>query len=235
MNYKTKLGRLDWEEIEQSLDKIGYALTPTVFKSSECAALSSFYDKPDLFRSTINMARYGFGEGEYKYFSYPLPSVIQMLRKELYKNLFPIANEWAERLGNEYRWPSNYTDFLKICWEAEQTRPTPLMLNYGKGDYNCLHQDLYGKVHFPLQALVLLSAEGKDFEGGSLTLVENRPRMQSRCEVPPLRQGQILFFPVRDRPRLSSRGYSRAIMRHGVSTVTRGQRRTLGLIFHDAA
>ncbi len=181
------------------------------------------------------MARYGFGEGEYKYFSYPLPAIVQTLRTELYKNLFSIANNWAERLGIDYQWPAHHSDFLKICMKAGQTRPTPLMLNYGKGDYNCLHQDLYGEVHFPLQALVLLSAGGEDFEGGFLTLVEHRPRMQSRCEVPPLNQGQILFFPVRDRPRLSSRGHSRTIMRHGVSTVTRGHRRTLGVIFHDAA
>ncbi len=181
------------------------------------------------------MARYNFGRGEYKYFDYPLPTEVQLLREYFYAKLAPIANDWEELLGKERGWPATLAELTERCHDQGQRRPTPLMLCYGEGDYNCLHQDLYGPIHFPLQVVILLSAPGEDFEGGELILVEQRPRMQSRPIVAHLEQGSAAIIPVRERPRRGVRGYHRAPMRHGVSRITAGQRYTLGVIFHDAA
>jgi uncharacterized protein len=228
------IAALDWDALSQSLDDLGYALTPQVLDSETCAALAACYHEDALFRSTITMARHGFGKGEYRYFAYPLPDVVAALRTALYPPLARIANLWAERLGTSDIWPSSHEALLARCHAFGQPRPTPLLLRYRAGDYNCLHQDLYGPVHFPLQAVVMLSAEAS-FTGGALTLIENRPRMQSRVEVVPITQGQIALIPVRDKPRLASAGWSKSAMRHGVSTVLSGERQTLGIIFHDAS
>ncbi|TQV67792.1 proline hydroxylase [Exilibacterium tricleocarpae] len=234
MSCTEKLQALDWEALQRDLDHRGYGLTPPLLSAAECAGLASLYDHPDNFRTTVVMARHGFGSGEYKYFRYPLPPLVQALRTLLYEQLAPLANHWAQALRLQQHWPDNHAELLELCRRQGQTRPTPLLLDYSTGDYNCLHRDLYGDLHFPLQAVILLSRPGEDFDGGLFTLVENRPRRQSRCEVPPLGFGQILVFPVRDRPRPSVRGYARASMRHGVTTISRGHRRTLGIIFHDA-
>jgi uncharacterized protein len=228
------LETLDWRRLSASLDDMGYAVAGPLLDPSQCARLAALYDAETGFRSTINMAQHGFGKGQYRYFAYPLPDLVGELRRELYRALAPIANLWAERLALPDIWPDDLDALTARCHAFGQPRPTPLLLSYGQGDYNCLHQDLYGPIHFPLQAIVLLS-DTEAFDGGALTLVENRPRMQSRAEVIPLQQGQIAIIPVRDRPRLSSQGWARSSVRHGVSTVLRGQRRTLGLIFHDAA
>lgn len=228
-----KLAALDWDALSDSLDTLGYALTPPLLGVEACAAIAANYDDDTLFRSTVNMARHGFGKGQYRYFAYPLPAIIQTLRTELYPPLAGIANLWAERLGQPDIWPLSHDALRARCHGFGQSRPTPLMLRYHEGDYNCLHQDLYGAIHFPLQAIIMLSAPD-DFSGGALTIVENRPRMQSRVEIVPIEQGQIAIVPVRDKPRAASQGWSRSAVRHGVSTVLRGQRQTLGIIFHDA-
>jgi len=225
---------LDWSALSQSLDDLGYALTPRLLDAETCAALAASYTNDSLFRSTITMARHGFGKGEYRYFAYPLPDVVQALRTALYPPLAAIANVWAERLGQPDIWPGTHEALLDRCHAFGQPRPTPLLLRYRAGDYNCLHQDLYGPIHFPLQAVVMLSAD-ESFTGGALTLIENRPRMQSRVEVVPITQGQIALIPVRDKPRIASAGWSKSAMRHGVSTVLSGERQTLGIIFHDAS
>lgn len=227
------IAALDWPVLAQSLDDLGYALTPRVLDGKTCAALAASYQDDSLFRSTVTMARHGFGKGEYRYFAYPLPDAVQALRTALYPPLARIANQWSERLGLPDIWPESHDALLNRCHAFGQPRPTPLLLRYRAGDYNCLHQDLYGPIHFPLQAVVMLSDE-TSFTGGALTLVENRPRMQSRVEVVPIRQGQIALIPVRDKPRLASTGWSKSAMRHGVSTVLSGERQTLGIIFHDA-
>jgi hypothetical protein len=229
------LAEIDWDALGDELDERGYALTPRLLDDADCAALAALYADDARFRSTVVMARHGFGRGQYRYFSYPLPPLVAELRAGLYRGLARIANRWETRLGTDRRWSAEHTQLLADCHAAGQQRPTPLLLRYGVGDYNCLHQDLYGPLHFPLQAIALLDTPGVDFDGGTLTLVETRPRMQSRCETPPLARGQFALIPVRDRPRPSARGYTRAGMRHGVSSVTRGLRRTLGIIFHDAA
>jgi hypothetical protein len=189
----------------------------------------------DRFRSTVTMTRHGFGSGEYKYMAHPLPDLVQNLREQLYRPLCGVANDWAERLRSPRRWPDRHAAFVDICAAAGQRRPTPLLLRYGPGDYNRLHQDLYGEVYFPFQAIVLLDAPQRDFDGGELILVESRPRMQSRPVVIPLARGDAAIIPVRERPIRSSRGWSKAIVRHGVAEIRRGARRTLGVIFHDAA
>lgn len=223
------------EALQAALDHSGYAVIPSLLDDQACAALASMYDgAADRFRSTVTMARHGFGSGEYKYLARPLPDLVQILRELLYGPLSGVANDWAERLCSLRRWPDDHAAFVATCAAAGQRRPTPLLLRYGPGDYNRLHQDLYGEVYFPFQVIILLDAPQRDFEGGELILVESRPRMQSRPVVIPLGQGDAAIIPVRERPIRSSRGWSKAIVRHGVAEISRGARRTLGVIFHDA-
>jgi hypothetical protein len=225
---------LDWQAIADELNAHGYAIVPGMLTADECAALAAQYAQPQLYRSRIVMARHGFGSGEYQYFRYPLPSMISALRQSLYGPLAAIANHWHEVMGMAQRFPPEHADFLARCHAAGQARPTPLMLQYGPGDYNCLHQDLYGEHVFPLQAAILLSEPGRDFEGGEFVLTEQRPRMQSRVEVVPLKRGDMVIFPVNHRPAQGARGVYRVAMRHGVSRLRAGSRHTLGIIFHDA-
>jgi hypothetical protein len=208
---------------------------PKLLSGQECGALAALYGREEVFRSRVVMASHGFGRGEYRYFAYPLPSMVQNLRTRLYPHLAPIANAWHERLMIDVRFPADHAAFIDRCHRAGQTRPTPLLLQYGKDDYNCLHQDLYGEHVFPLQVAVLLSAPGRDFDGGEFVLMEQRPRMQSRAEVVPLGEGDAVVFAVNSRPVEGRRGNYRVKMRHGVSRLRRGHRHTLGLIFHDAA
>ena len=221
-----------WPAITAGLDERGFGLIPSLLDPRTCEALASSYDE-DLFRSTINMARHGFGSGEYRYFRYPLPEVVAELRSALYPRLVPIANAWQEALESDIRYPAGLSDFLDQCRRAGQTRPTPLMLKYGPGDYNCLHQDLYGETVFPLQVAILLS-DASSFEGGEFILTEQRPRRQSRAQVVPLQQGDAVVFAVRDRPVRGSRGLYRVKHRHGVSELRSGRRFALGTMFHDA-
>jgi hypothetical protein len=224
------------EALGMALDQSGYAVIHTLINDAACAALASLYDGAAVrFRSTVTMARHGFGRGEYKYLARPLPDIVQNLREGLYGPLCGVANDWAERLRTARRWPDHHAEFAAACAAAGQRKPTPLLLRYGPGDYNRLHQDLYGEVYFPFQVIVLLDAPQRDFEGGELILVESRPRMQSRPVVIPLARGDAAIIPVRERPVRSSRSWSRAIVRHGVAEIRRGARRTLGVIFHDAA
>ncbi|HML10826.1 MAG TPA: 2OG-Fe(II) oxygenase [Stellaceae bacterium] len=217
------------------LDRDGYAVLPGLVSADDCRHLVALYDERDTFRSRVVMARHGFGEGEYKYLAYPLPSIVENLRRSLYPRLAPIANAWERRLGRAVTFPDALDAYLARCHAAGQLRPTPLILKYGRGDYNCLHQDLYGELVFPLQATVLLSRPGQDFAGGEFLLVEQRPRRQSKGEVVPLSQGDAVIFPVNYRPVVGTRGSYRVTMRHGVSRLRSGQRFTLGIIFHDAA
>lgn len=222
--------------LQESLDREGYAITAPMVDSGTCAALARLYTASEgAFRSTVTMARHGFGSGEYKYFARPLPDLVEGLRRSMYTRLAPIANAWEARLGGAADWPADHESVVARCAAAGQSRPTPLLLRYGPGDYNCLHQDLYGKIHFPFQAILLLDRPGIDFDGGELILVEQRPRRQSRPIVLPLVQGAFAVIPVRERPIQGIRGSARVQVRHGVSIVHRGFRRTLGLIFHDAA
>jgi len=226
---------LDWTRIDADLDAQGWALTGPLLKPETCAGIADLYEAEAGFRGRVVMARHGFGQGEYRYFSYPLPEPVQRLRQGLYPPLAVVANRWAQKLGGENRaFPDSLDDMLARCHAAGQVRPTPLLLSYGPGDYNCLHQDLYGQHVFPLQAAFLLDEPGRDFEGGEFVLVEQRPRQQSRPQVVPLRQGEGVIFAVRDRPAEGTRGVHRRVLRHGVSTVRRGRRRVLGVIFHDA-
>ena len=229
-----RVAALDWPAITAALDAHGCATTGPLLTTQECAALAATYDKDPLFRSRIVMARHGFGRGEYKYFAYPLPDDVAALRSAFYPRLATIANRWNGQMGVATRYPDEHAAFLARCHEAGQTRPTPLLLQYGAGDYNCLHQDLYGEHVFPLQVAVLLSRPGHDFTGGEFVLTEQRPRMQSRAEVVPLIQGEAVIFPVHHRPMQGTRGIYRVTMRHGVSRLRTGRRHTLGLIFHDA-
>jgi hypothetical protein len=229
-----KATALDWDAIGESLDTYGCATTGPLLSPEDCAALAARYDADEQFRSRVIMGRHGFGRGEYKYFAYPLPDPIAELRGALYPPLAGIANRWNEALGIAQRFPTGHAAYLKHCHAAGQTRPTPLLLQYGPGDYNCLHQDVYGENVFPLQVAFLLSAPGKDFTGGEFVLTEQRPRMQSRAEVVPLRQGEGVIFPVHHRPVRGTRGVYRVNMRHGVSRLRSGKRHTLGIIFHDA-
>ena len=234
---EARLTALDWAAVEASLDQTGLAVLGTLLDAAECRRLSALYDDEDgqRFRSRVVMARHGFGRGEYKYFAAPLPPEVAALRAALYARLAPVANRWSEAMGSPVRYPAEHAEFLARCHAAGQTKPTPLLLRYGAGDYNCLHQDLYGEHALPLQAVVLLSAPGEQFEGGELVLTEQRPRMQSRAEVVPLRQGEAAAFAVNHRPVQGTRGAYRVTMRHGVSRVRRGERHTLGIIFHDGA
>jgi hypothetical protein len=229
-----RVAALDWREAAAALDERGYAVTPALLGPEECRALAALYPQEEPFRSRVVMQRHAFGRGEYKYLRYPLPPLVSALREALYPCLAPIANRWCERLGEAGRFPPALDDWLAACRAAGQTRPTPLLLHYEAGDYNCLHRDLYGPLVFPLQATVLLSAPEADFAGGEFVLVEGRPRAQSKAEVVPLRQGGGVIFAVNHRPAQGARGWHRLAMRHGVSPVRRGRRTTLGLIFHDA-
>ena len=224
----------DWSAIAGDLDKHGAAVIDKLLTSDECVKLALSYPDDGQFRSRVIMSRHGFGRGEYKYFAYPLPGVIASLREMLYPPLAQIANRWNEALGERLRYPDIHSAFLDRCHEAGQDRPTPLLLQYGEGDYNCLHQDIYGEHVFPLQVAILLSAPGQDFTGGEFVLTEQRPRMQSRAEVAPLRQGDGVIFPVHHRPVRGTRGVYKVNLRHGVSRVRSGHRHTLGIIFHDA-
>lgn len=225
---------IDWADVSTHLDSYGWAMLEKLLTADECEAIAGLYADDRRFRSHIVMARHGFGRGEYKYFAYPLPGLIADLRTELYPRLAPIANRWNESMGIGVRYPEAHEDFLRRCHEAGQTRPTPLLLQYGPGDYNALHQDLYGEHAFPLQVAILLSEPGTDFSGGEFVLTEQRPRMQSRAEVVPLSRGDGVVFAVHHRPVQGSRGTYRVNLRHGVSRLRSGHRHTLGVIFHDA-
>ena len=229
-----RLAAQDWNGVAAAVDAQGWALLPKLIDASAAARLSGLYDK-EIFRSHVIMARHGFGRGEYKYFSYPLPDPIAALRPALYAHLAPIANRWAQMRDEETRYPVDHQDFLDRCHQAGQARPTPLLLKYGAGDYNCLHQDLYGAHVFPLQVAILLSRPGEDFRGGEFVMTEQRPRMQSRASVVPLTQGDAVVFAVHRRPVKGSRGTYTVNHRHGVSALASGARFTLGVIFHDAA
>jgi uncharacterized protein len=229
-----RVDAIDWAQISANLDAQGSAVIDKLLTQQQCVALAALYPNDVHFRSRIVMGRHGFGRGEYKYFSYPLPDVISELRPTLYAPLSDVANRWNEAMGIDIRYPESHDAFLKRCHAAGQTRPTPLLLQYGEGDYNCLHQDLYGEHVFPLQVAILLSEPGRDFTGGEFVLTEQRPRMQSRPEVVPLRQGDAVVFAVHHRPVQGSRGFYRVNLRHGVSRIRSGNRHTVGLIFHDA-
>jgi hypothetical protein len=226
---------VDWRAMAAGLDGQGWAVVPNLLTPVECAAIAGLYDRGGSFRSKVVMARHGFGRGEYQYFAYPLPDLINGLRSALYPHLVPIANRWNEAMGAAVRFPSDHAAFLDRCHAAGQTRPTPLLLQYGPGDYNCLHQDLYGEHVFPLQVAILLSEPGEAFEGGEFVLTEQRPRMQSRPSVVPLGRGDAVVFAVNQRPVQGSRGFYRTVLRHGVSRIRTGRRHTVGIIFHDAA
>jgi hypothetical protein len=230
-----RVGAFDWEGIAAGLETCGNAPLPGLLSPVECDALSALYDDDARHRSRVVMARHGFGRGEYRYFRYPLPEAVQALRASLYPRLVPVANRWNEAMKLDVRYPEAHAEFVERCHGAGQQRPTPLLLRYGEGDYNCLHQDLYGEHVFPLQVAVLLSQPGRDFDGGEFVLTEQRPRMQSRAEVVPLQQGDAVAFAVHQRPVPGARGTYRVNMRHGVSRLRRGHRHTLGVIFHDAA
>ena len=225
---------VDWLRIASDLNSQGWATTGQVLDVETCAALIARYDAPEGFRSRVVMARHGYGQGEYLYFAYPLPSEVQALRVALYSRLAPFANAWEQALGRPPNFPAGHADYLARCHMAGQTKPTPLLLRYGAGDYNCLHQDLYGDHVFPLQAAFLLNDPDSDFTGGQFVLTEQRPRMQSRVEVVDLQRGEGVIFAVNHRPVQGTRGVYRVAMRHGVSRVRSGQRHTLGIIFHDA-
>ena len=227
------LATLDWERITADLDADGCAVTGPLLSEAECNTLRDSYDVDRLFRSHVIMARHGFGLGEYKYFSYPLPEIVADLRERVYARLAPLANSWAEIMRQEQRYPADLSTFTRRCHEAGQRKPTPLMLRYGPGDFNRLHRDLYGPLAFPIQMAVLLS-NPETFEGGEFMLVENRPRMQARGDVISLRQGDAVLFAVNERPVQGTRGPYRVSMRHGVSRLRSGTRHTLGVIFHDA-
>jgi hypothetical protein len=225
---------LDWPALAAELDEYGAAVAGPLLSPDECSALRADYTRDKLFRKHIVMARHGYGRGEYKYFGYPLPSVVEALRTALYPSLAEIANRWQQALGITGEFPTAHADYVARCHEAGQDKPTPLLLRYETGDFNCLHQDVYGELVFPLQVALLLSEPGCDFTGGEFVLTEQRPRMQSRAEVVPLAQGQAVIFPVRQRPKQGTRGVHRVNMRHGVSRLRSGERLTLGIIFHDA-
>jgi uncharacterized protein len=230
----TRVNAINWHKVEEDLDKFGCATVAQLLTPAECDALTALYSRDELYRSRVVMARHGFGRGEYKYYGYPLPEVIRSLRETVYPNLVPLANRWNEIMRIEKRYPSNHADFIDTCHEAGQLRPTPLILQYAEGDYNCLHQDLYGEHVFPLQLAVLLSVPGRDFTGGEFVMTEQRPRMQSRVEVVPLAQGDAVIFAVHNRPVNGTRGPYRVNLRHGVSRLRSGHRHTVGVIFHDA-
>jgi hypothetical protein len=229
-----KIETLDWQRVSRDLDEQGSTMVERLLSSDECHEIAALYSHDEIFRSRIAMERHGFGRGEYKYFDYPLPNFIAALRSAIYPHLVPIANRWNSAMGINIRFPEEHTDFLERCHRAGQNKPTALLLRYTAGDYNCLHQDLYGEHVFPLQLTILLSRPGIDFTGGEFVMTEQRPRMQSRPVVVPLRQGDAVIFAVRHRPVQGTRGSYRVNLRHGVSRVRSGRRHTLGIIFHDA-
>ena len=231
---EARVAAYDWRLLAAELDSAGCATLRTLLSREECRAIAALYSDENHFRSRVHMARHGFGNGEYRYFRYPLPDLIGELRTALYPRLAPVANGWSARMKLDERYPEEHAAFLMRCQDAGQTRPTPLLLQYVAGDFNCLHQDLYGELAFPIQVVVLLSQPAKDFTGGELVLTEQRPRMQSRAEVVPLEQGDAVAFAVHHRPVQGSKGSYRVNLRHGVSRVRSGLRHTLGLIFHDA-
>ena len=234
--YKTNQMNIVNRLIDQpALSEKGYVLIPPVLSAHECRELITLFDAPDLFRKAIVMQKHGYGRGEYKYFNYPLPPVVEQFRHDLFAQLVPVANDWNEKLGIAQRYPDTLIAWLETCHKAGQTRPTPLMLKYQPGDWNALHQDMYGELYFPFQAVLFLNQPGRDFAGGEFVLMEQRPRMQSRAIVLQPEQGQVLVFTTKFRPEKGTRGYYRIGLRHGVSEVKIGQRLTLGLIFHDAA
>ena len=228
------IAALDWDQIESDLNERGFALTGPLLHADQCESLTALYDQRGRFRSRIEMARFGYGVGEYKYFAQPLPALVAELRTALYRRLAPIANRWSKLLGDGQRFPTSAGEYLKACHAAGQSRPTPLLLRYRAGGYNCLHQDLYGELAFPLQFTCLLSQRGSDYEGGESLLVEQRPRAQSRGEALTLDRGAALIFPNRYRPVAGAHGHHRVSVRHGVSTIRSGERYALGIIFHDA-
>ena len=230
----TRVEAIDWAQVTADLDGQGAAVLKGLLSPEECRALAALYPDDARFRSRIVMGRHGFGRGEYKYFSYPLPDPIAELRPTLYARLCGVANRWNETMGIDIRYPDRHEAFLRRCHDACQVRPTPLLLQYGEGDYNCLHQDLYGEHVFPLQVAILLSEPGRDFTGGEFVLTEQRPRMQSRPEVVPLAQGDAVAFAVHHRPVQGTRGFYRVNLRHGVSRIRSGHRHTVGVIFHDS-
>jgi len=229
-----RINAIDWEQVSSDLDGQGGAVVEHLLSPDECQALSGLYANDEMFRSRVVMERHGFGRGEYKYLSYPLPDIVADLRTAVYSYLVPIANRWNGALHSDIRYPEEHADFIERCHRAGQVRPTPLLLQYGPGDYNCLHQDLYGEHVFPLQLAILLSEPDKDFTGGEFVMTEQRPRMQTRPIVVPLRQGDGVVFAVHNRPVQGTRGVYRVNLRHGVSRVRSGRRHTLGIIFHDA-
>lgn len=228
-----RVAALPWDDLRESLDSYGFVQTPAVLSAGECRELAKLYDT-GTFRSIVNMGRVRFGEGEYKYFDRPLPETITELRAAFYPPLAEVANRWAERLGEPTDYPVELDEFLRRCHDAGQTKPTPLIFRYGEGDWNALHQDIYGEVAFPFQIVTVLDRPGADFEGGEFVLAEQRPRAQTRAHVCRLRRGAFLIFTTNRRPVLGKRGYYRTAMRHGVSTLTAGRRTTMGVIFHDA-
>ncbi|CAJ0700618.1 hypothetical protein LMG19089_02638 [Ralstonia edaphis] len=232
--HRPPLDAIDWHAVEDALNEVGSAVLPILLTHDACDALTALYPQDLLYRSRVVMERHGFGRGEYQYFAYPLPDLIAQLRASLYPPLATIANRWNQAMDIDVRYPAKHADFLRRCHEAGQLRPTPLILRYGPGDYNCLHQDLYGEHVFPLQVAILLSEPGVDFSGGEFVMTEQRPRMQSRPEVVPLRKGDAVVFAVHHRPVQGTRGTYRVNMRHGVSRLRSGQRHTVGIIFHDA-
>jgi hypothetical protein len=234
LSAQERLANYDRVAFAEELDAFGCVVLPQLMTAEECGETAALYPREQHFRSHIHMARHGFGKGEYRYFAYPLPKLIADLRGALYRRLAPVANGWNERMGIATRYPEKHSDFLALCHGEGQTRPTPLLLQYGPGDFNCLHQDLYGDLAFPIQVAVLLSEPGRDFTGGEFVLTEQRPRMQSRAEVVPLTQGDAVAFAVHHRPVRGSKGDYRVNFRHGVSRVRTGRRHTLGIIFHDA-
>ncbi len=225
----------DWSDIGARLDARGFAVLTDLLAPADCKSISAGFEDGGLYRAHIHMHRYGFGEGEYKYFAYPLPDLIAKLRQDIYPRLAPIANEWSKNLALETLFPSRHGGFIDQCRQAGQTRPTPLLLRYRPGDYNRLHQDIYGELSFPIQLAVQLDRPGQDFEGGEFVLTEQKPRSQSRAHVVGLNQGDAVLFAVSERPAKGARGYYRLKMRHGVSELRSGERHTLGIIFHDAA
>jgi len=233
-NIQSRINALDWPRILASLHESGWARTGEVLTAQECDGLRALYSNDNLFRSRVVMARHRFGLGEYKYFAYPLPRLVADLRKSLYAQLAAVANDWESKLGGKSHYPETHQEFIKLCHTGGQTRPTPLMLRYESGGYNCLHQDLYGAVYFPLQTVFMLDRPELDFIGGEFVLVEQRPRAQSAAHVISPRQGEAVIFTTRWRPVQGSRGHYRVNIRHGVSTVTRGIRHTLGIVYHDA-
>ncbi|MEZ2329589.1 2OG-Fe(II) oxygenase [Mesorhizobium sp. RCC_202] len=224
----------NWRALVSDVNAHGCAVMPSLLSAEECAHIAALYPHEEHFRSHVVMARHGFGKGEYRYFRYPLPDLIDGLRTALYPRLATVANDWNEKMGVALRYPAEHTAFLKRCHDEGQTRPTPLLLQYGPGDFNCLHQDLYGDLAFPLQVAILLSQPGEDFTGGEFVLTEQRPRMQSRAEVVPLTRGDAVIFAVHNRPVQGTKGNYRVNLRHGVSRLRSGRRHTVGIIFHDA-